>query len=370
MAQVDVLIIGRTPVGSMLARIVAGGDKSVALIDDEMTPNTTGTARWKTLRALGVSDHPVLARWPTIASLAERILVDAGSLDARYQSDRLNDRANRYLLTESLQLVELIVGGVDIDHETASPISFLWHGGTVSGVRFVDGREIGARLTLVTSANRLLLGVSDCPISDQTATPVFERIEISWPFSSDSKCGRINIRGGVLAEVDGVATILLSADRLVLSLTVPVASLVREAIVITDLLNRLLCHPGFADVPAVSASNAASVKLLTLPERVNLARFGSGNAVLGAMEGLCDPTSFDRELLLAQAIGQELKLASADCVGSVALLGAISAIVGSMEAARRSPRVAGTQANVDWILEDLDRLGTALGQMARLSPVP
>jgi len=353
----------------MLARIIAGGGKSVALIDDGMTPNTTGTARWKTLRALGVSDHPVLASWPTITSLAEWILVDAGLLDVQYQSDRLHDRANRFLLTESLQLGELVIDGVEIDHETASPISFLWHGGTVSGVRFVDGREIGARLTLVTSGNRLLLAVQDCPISDQIATPAFEQIEISWPLSSNSKCGRINLRGGVLAEVDGVATLLLSPGRLVLSLIVPVASLVREAIVITDLLNRLLCHPGFADVPAMSASYAASAKLLTLPERVNLARFGSGYAVLGALEGLCDPTSFDRELLLAQAIGHELMLASADRVGSVALLGAISAIAGSVEAARRSPRVAGTQANVDWVLEDPDKLGTALGQMARLSPV-
>jgi hypothetical protein len=367
-SRYDVLLIGRNPVAAVLAHRLAEAGRSVALINDGMVSSTTAIVRWLTLRDLGIDAHAAASDWPAVARFIERWLLEDGSIDVVYRSDRLADRANRFLVTDSTQLTEMIlIGSAPVDSGAADPVEFLWRRGRVTGARFADGSEVEARLTIVTSGNRLLLGATDRSLPDSVAPPFLEQIEITWAIPTGGNVERTRLAGGPLAAVGASATVVRLPDRIVLSLIAPAVELVREAIAVTDVLGNLLTHSALSYLPPVTAATSASVLLMALPPRVDLDQYGTGFAVLGAMEGLSDPGSFDREISVANQIAAGLTPAATERFGDVSLFGAVAGAVADLPWSRRDPRVPLRQADADWVLDDPDLLGRALARMARPS---
>ena len=366
MTRYDALLIGRTPVAAILARRLAAAGRSIAVIGDGLAHSFTGLIRWLTLRDLGIGDHAVIHGWPVVDSFVERLLLEDGSLDAIYRSERLADQASRFLATDSVRLTGLVIDeAAAVDSGTAVPVSFLWDRGRVTGARFADGSEIEARLTIVTSDNRLILGATDSSLPVTIAPPFFEQIEIGWMRDSDGSAQRTHLAGGPLAAAGASAILMTSPGRAVLSLIAPAEELVREGIVVTDVIGGLLRHAALGDLPPLDSATSARIRFLTLPAKVALDRYGAGYAVLGAMAGLSEPGSFDREITLASEIASRLVAADVEKLGEVALFGAIAGEVGDLSCAKRDLGSQASQANADWILSHPDLLGPALARLAR-----
>lgn len=336
MVRYDVLLIGRTPSAAVLARLLAAADRSVALIDDGSAPSLDGSIRWLMLRDLGLVDQPVVDSWPHIAVYRDRELLEDGFIDMVYRLDRFGDLASRRLITESNELVAaLVADSASIDHGVATPHRFLRQRGRVAGVRFADGGEIGARLTIVTSGNRRLLGAKDKSLPDEITPPLFEQLDIVWQAGAGAACELTHLTGGPLAEVEGSAVLQSASGRTALSVVVSAAALVREAVVVSDVLDRLLCHDALVELPPLATAVSATVRLLTRPERVDVDQYGPGLAVLGPIQCFSDPSSFDREVRLSHLLAVALARAPSERYGSVSLLGAIAATLRTSEWARR-----------------------------------
>jgi hypothetical protein len=239
----------------------------------------------------------------------------------------------------------------------------------VTGARFTDGSEIEARLTVITSGNRLVLGATQPARSETIAAPLFEQIEIAWPSTSGDRVERTRFTGGPLAEVGASASLLTLPSRIVLSLLAPADELVREAVVVTDVLSWLLAHSALANLPPLASASSAYFRLLTLPSKVNLERNGAGYAVLGAMEGMADCNSFDREIRLASALADELVTADVERFGDVSLFGAVAGGVSISPMVKRDHGVTPCQVSADWVLDDPDQLGRTLARLARPATV-
>jgi hypothetical protein len=239
----------------------------------------------------------------------------------------------------------------------------------VTGARFTDGSEIEARLTVITSGNRLVLGATQHARSETIAAPLFEQIEIAWLSTSGDRVERTRFTGGPLAEVGASASLLTLPSRIVLSLLAPADELVREAVVVTDVLSWLLAHSALANLPPLASASSAYFRLLTLPSKVNLERNGAGYAVLGAMEGMADCNSFDREIRLASALADELVTADVERFGDVSLFGAVAGGVSNSPMVKRDHGVTPCQVCADWVLDDPDQLGRTLATLARPATV-
>ena len=331
-----------------------------------MAPSWTGSIRWLTLRDLGLGEKPELIRWPAIQAFRERELLEDGVLETVYRSDSFGDLAHRQFVTRSDQVADLVLAGVtSVDQGSAIPSGYLRQRGRVTGVRFADDSEITARLTIVTSGNRSLVSARDRSFPGEKAPPLLQRTEIIWLAESDAGCARTTVTGDGLDHVGAVATTFRSLDRLALSMVVSTKALIREAVVVTDIIGSFLNHPAHADLPDLETAASATSGLLTLPERVNLDQFGAGYLVLGKLEGLSDSTSFDREVNVADDVARELCDAPVERFGSVSLQCAIAGRMHASQWARRE----GTLPGHDRSRCDSGGPDFAIARTARPSPV-
>lgn len=369
MKQYDVLLIGRTPASAILARNLAGAGRSIALIDDGMIPGFTGSIRWLTLRDLGLADRPEVEAWPCIRVFRERALLEDGVRDTVYHSDKFQDLAHRTLVTQAGELFGAIIAySVAVDLGSATPSRFLRVRGRVVGVGFADGSEISARLTIVTSGNRTLLGARERTLPDEIAPPFYEQLDIAWPGRPDTSCEQVTVTGGPLTDVEATAILHLAPGRTALSLVVSAAQLVREAVVVSDVLDRLLRRSAMEVLPPLAEASSAALRLLTLPERVDVDRYGPGSMVLGAMQGISDPARFDREVRLSQLLADELAMAPVERYGSASLHCAIAASLKASDWTRREPRPRWNPRNADDSPLDIGRLDRTLARSARVLP--
>lgn len=329
MTDYDVLLIGRTPLAAVLARQLAEERRSVAVIDDGMTPSVTDTVEWLTLRHLGLGNSIDFSTWPVITQRTDLQLLDDGSVEQTYRSASLSDKASRTLVPTSSALSNTLLASSNlIDQGAATPSRLLYARGIVTGVEFADGAVIAARLTIITSENRRLPGATIQAMPGTTAPPLVEQIEVAWSLDSIGAVGeaaRTVISGGPLAEVKGCATLFSLPNRLVLSLTLAVDELVREAVVITDVLAQLLGHPALGDLPSLVSADAASTRLLSHHEANYMARYGPGYAVFGPLWRMTQPASFDRELSFALRLGSYLGAAPPERLGQVSLMAEVVA---------------------------------------------